>query len=291
MTGAIVRLTGSDTTMTTGPSGTFSFAGVIAGRVILTVAAPAYEFRSIPLELAADTVLTITMRLRTTSLDPMLVRPGSVKIKGSVLDSASGDAILFAQVTLFPQGSYVEASNSGRFTLDKVPTGPVMLVAEAVEHLPRTIQFDARRDTTVTMRLAIDSVAIRMKDRQVMRLNDRSYSQPYMIRSYNRQAIEQEGQAMLGYVIDRMMVKSPSSQERNARNVKSADEGCYFLDDKKVVFAVLDGQYPELVERVEIYGGGAMIRVYTKRYVLSLAGQPLLKKVTYIPTGMSVICE
>jgi hypothetical protein len=48
---------------------------------------------------------------------------------------------------------------------------------------------------------------------------------------------------------------------------------------------------PELIERVEVYKGGAMIRVYTKRYVASLINTAGLQKVMYLPIGLGLSCH
>ena len=47
----------------------------------------------------------------------------------------------------------------------------------------------------------------------------------------------------------------------------------------------------EIVERVEVYARGGMIRVYSKRYVMSLMGQDQLRAVLYLPIGMRPVCE
>jgi hypothetical protein len=54
---------------------------------------------------------------------------------------------------------------------------------------------------------------------------------------------------------------------------------------------MLLGIYPELVERVEVYAHGAMIRVYSKRYVMSLTGQDQLKRVLYLNIGLHPVCD
>jgi hypothetical protein len=286
--GAVVRITGSDTAMTTGPSGTFTFGSIVAGRLILTVAAPTYELRSIALELTRDTIITVAMRTRVTMLDPMVVRPRQVRIRGTVVDSATREPILFALVSLYPGGRTTDASNIGKFTFDTVSTGPVTIVAEAMEHLPIQVPFDARRDTTLTIKLAIDSVAVRMMARQVTRLEKRSQSEPYTVRSFNRDEIARENRSTVGELVDRLMLVPNDPRRRAGR---SADEACVFYDDRKIAPGMLDGMYPELVERVEIYRRGAMIRVYSKRYVMSLSGQEMLRKVVYIPVVTMTVCE
>ena len=287
VSGAVVRLTGSDSTMTTGGSGTFTFSGITAGRFILTVAAPAYEFRSVTVETYTDTVIDVALRQRITTLDPMVVRPRTIRIKGTVADSATGEPILFAQASLFPQGRYEGVSNIGNFSFKDVPVGPTTLIFEAIEHVPVVVSFDARRDTTVTVKLPIDSVAVRMLAVQAMRLAERARAQPYVLRAYDADRIAKEGRGTVGELVDRMMVV-PYDPRR--RSQASAESACVFLDDNKIPPAMLDGMLPEILQRIEIYQHGAMIRVYTKRYVLGLTQQAIIRNVTYLPIGLSPVC-
>ena len=286
--GALVRITGSDTAMTTGPSGTFSFGSVVPGGVIVTASLFGYEPRTVPLNAISDTIITIVLRSRVTTLDPMVVRPRLVRIKGTVVDSATNEPILFAYVSLFPGARTVDASNIGRFTFDTVGTGPITIVAEAMEHLPVQLQLDAKRDTTVTIRLPIDSLAVRIMQAQAARLQRRSNAEPYVVRSYDRDLIARENRSTVGELVDRMLLRPWNPR---ARAAQSADDACVFYDDKKIAPGMLDGMYPELVERVEVYARGAMIRVYSKRYVISLAAREMLPTVTYLATGLRPFCE
>lgn len=287
LSGAIVRLTGSDSTMTTGTSGTFTFASAIPGRFVLTVAAPSYEFKSVALEAYTDTIVTVVMRPRTTVLDPMVIRPRTIRVKGTVVDSLTGEPILFAQAGLFPEGRYDGVSNIGNFSFKDVPVGQTTLVFEAIEHVPIVVSFNATRDTVLHIKLPIDSVAVRMLATQSSRLAERARAVPYTTRAYNADLIAKERRSTVGELVDRMLL-APYDPRRRA--ALTADDACVFYDDIKVAPAMLDGMAPETVQRVEIYQHGAMIRVYSKRYVLGLLKEPLLRAVTYLPIGMRVAC-
>jgi hypothetical protein len=156
-----------------------------------------------------------------------------------------------------------------------------------MEHLPLVTRLNTARDTTLTMRMSLDSVAIRIIGAQVVRLGDRAQASPYTLRSYGRELITRENRATVGELVDRLMLVPPDPSKRQKM---SAEDACVFYDDNKIAPAMLDGMYPELVERVEIYQHGAMIRVYSKRYVMSLAAQPSLRTITYMPIGMGTVC-
>ena len=283
--GATVTLTGRDTTLTTGPSGTFLFRDVIPGAMVLTVSAPGRQFRSISLNLSADTVLTIVMRPMVVTLDTMIVR-GTVRIKGMAVDSA-GEALWFARAALYPAGQFVEASN-GAFRFDDVYSGPVTIVVEAMEHLPEVVQFTARRDTTIRVRMRVDSVAARIMKQQVDRVSRRSQAIPFTIRAYDRDLIERERRTTVGEVVDRMLLQSYDPRRRAGLG---PDDACVFKDDVRVPPGMLDALAPELVERIEVYRNGGMIRVYSKRYVMSLMARPDLPPILYVTSGFGPACS
>lgn len=286
--GATLRLTGADSAITTDADGKFLFEGIFPNGMILTVSAPGYSFRSIPLS-PGNTTLTITMEGGITQLDPMIVRPKRFRIKGQVVDAKSGDALLFARVSLFPENRVVDASNVGDFKFDTVSAGPVTIVAEAMEYLPVQIAFNASADTSIKIRMSTDSVALRMIAQQVVRLRKRSQAVPHTVNYADRRMIQLEARASISEMVDKLLVR-PVNAARWMRD-QSADDGCVFFDDQKIAPAQLLGIYPEIVERVEVYARGAMIRVYSKRYVMSLMGQDQLRKVIYLPIGLRPVCE
>jgi hypothetical protein len=284
--GATVRITGA-TARVTDSNGRFEFTDVVAGRYIVTVSSIGYAFRSIELAISADTNLVFELSPRVVSLDTVVVLPTYLRIKGTAVDSASGDYLLQAQATLYPGGRFIGALN-GTFAFDSVPPGPVTIVVEGAEHLPVRIEFQASGDTNFQVKLGIDSVALRMIGLQVMRLEKRAQSVPYTMRSFNRNLISEHRMMTIGEFIDRRLQRPPDPRRRVATPATGA---CVFVDDSKVPPAMLDGLIPELIERVEVYKNGAMIRVYTKRYVSSLIGKAGLQKVTYLPVGMGISCH
>lgn len=285
--GATVRVTGSSD-QTTDSLGRFEFKEVLPGRLVLTVMAVGYQFRSMPLGITIDTAITVEMRAQVVALDPMVVRPGRVRIRGTIVDSMTGDEILFPQVYLYPANRNVRGNIVGGFKFEKVVAGPVTIVVEASEHLPRVIELDAVRDTNLTIRLGADSVALKMISTQVRRIEGRSNGTAYTVRGYNGDVIAGQAGAVLGEFVDRSLLRSHNPARRAAL---SADDACVFYDDRKIPPAMLDALLPELIARVEIYHRGAMIRVYSKRYAMSLVAEEQLRPVIYIPTGLRRVCE
>jgi hypothetical protein len=285
--GATLRLTGADSAITTPPDGSFVFEGLFPNGLILTVSAPGYQYRSIPLG-PGNTALTITLQSSVITLDPMIVRPKTFRVKGQVVDAESRDALMFARVTLYPDNRARNANAVGDFRFDSVAAGTMTIVAEAMEHLPVAIQFTAMRDTSVKIRMPIDSVALRMMELQVGRLKKRAQGSEFTVKYADRKDIAREARSAISEMVEKLLVMR---FDRPRTMQKSADESCVFYDDRKIAPGMMFGIYPELIERVEVYNRGGMIRIYSKRYVMSLMAQDQLKKPVYLLTGLGVFCE
>lgn len=305
--GANVRLTGHPS-QTTNAAGRFHFFGVAPGTYVLTTFSVGYDLSSQDFTVVGDTTVAIRMRRRSITLDTVRITPRSVRIRGVAVDSATGDPLLLpAEATVYPGGKTIGA-NTGRFAFDSVPAGPVTIVVEATEHLPRILHLEALRDTSVVVRMAVDSVALRMIAVQVGRLAERAAALPMPTTSLNRDAIKRENALTVNELLNRRLHENPASTRE--QNTKSADEGCFFLDDMKVSRGVFDGVVPELVERIEIYrmtsdvptfrgrsssarnlGSAGMVRVYTKRYVATLARRGNLQRIMYMTSGLRRTCN
>ena len=281
---ATVRISGA-ADQVTDSLGRFSFTNVFPRRYIITVASIGYRFKTIEATIERDTTLLIAMTRRVTTLDTMVVRPRYVRIKGTAVDSATGDALMQAQATLYPEGKFVGAM-TGTFRFDSVAPGPVTIIVEGAEHLPVRVEMDVTRDTSFRVKMSVDSIALRMIAIQVRRLEKRAQSVPYQMRSYNRNLITEHRVMALGDFLAQRGVVDLDWR----RLAGGLSPGCYFVDDIKVDKAVVLMQDPQLIERVETYRKGGMIRAYTRRYVGSLIGREGLQDVRYIPTGLKGTC-
>jgi len=294
--GATVRLTGDRSTMTAA-NGRFDFGDAIPGRYLITVTSVGFNLKSVDLNVSRDTVLTIALSHRPVTLDTMVVRPKNLRIKATAVDSATGDFLLQAQATVYPSGKFFGAV-SGVFVFDSVAPGPTTIVFEALEHLPKRVELDLTRDTTFSIRLGVDSIALRMIAVQVGRITKRSEAIPMPTTALNRDAIQREHAMTMGDVLMR----------RSYGAIDTA--ACMYVDDMRVDRAQVNLLLPELIERMELFRrGGAevpkfgsrrgernfgkvlMVRVYTRRYVAALPRQQNLPKVVYMQNGTRPICS
>ena len=278
--GAIVSLSGSPPFFTD-LDGLFRFNRVVPGRHTLTVEAMGYQTRSFELEIRADTTVTVEMDPDPVVLDSLMVRTGEVTIRGEILDAVTGLRVLYAQVTVEPGLSTIGAL-SGEFRIPKVPIGRAVTVrVEAVEYLPARIALITEADTSLTIELEHDSVGIRMIAQQERKLEVRSRGQPYRRRVLGKDRLALLPTWTMYEVVMRELKMSQRSWDRGSPRARTApgsppalDEQCLFIDDvQQMHFAFLWGLWPGEVARVEIYDGGGMVRVYTKRYLVGLLGE------------------
>jgi hypothetical protein len=234
----------------------------------------------------ADTVLSVEMDPDPILLDSLLVRTGDITIRGEILDARTGLRVLYAQVTVQPDFSTVGAL-SGEFRVRKVPIGrAVTVLVEAVEYLPARIALITEADTSLTIELRPDPVGIRIIAQQAEKLEARSRGQPYARRVLGKDRLALLPSWTMYEVVDREMRMGGRSWERNRGGRRRASDvggsrgqdlnrpNCLFIDDAKQLHpSFLWGLWPGEVGRVEIYDGGGMVRVYTKRYLVSLLGK------------------
>jgi len=269
--GAVVRLSGSPPFFTK-LDGAFVFRGVTLGRHILTVQAMGYQTRSLEIVIQSDTTLLIEMDPDPIILDSLLVRSGNITIKGEILDARTGLRILHSQASIQPGPATVGAV-SGQFTFRRVFIGRAVTVfVEAVEYLPARIALITDADTSLTVELEPDPVGIELIAQQVQKLETRSN-----MTRYTKKVIDREDMALNpGWTIYDMIRTRLNAMGRGRAfsDRYTGRMSCLFIDEVNVGYPdYLRGLTALEVERVEIYGRGSHIRVYTKRFLINMLQQ------------------
>jgi len=293
---ATVRLPGVPTTLTNG-EGRFALRGIEPGSYTLAIEALGYERRRIDIVVRNDTTLVIELTPDPVRLEGVTAR--GITVRGRLVDAESGARLWGGEVIVQP-GSRRIGVRSGDFRVRGVPRGTVRFTARVLEYLPESIEFDAQRDTTLQFDMRIDSVGIRLIQRQVQRLADRAQEQPYSVRALGRDDIRQAGAPTVGELIFRNVsiqslsrFSSPFSRSQRSQGREGSDlpAPCIKLDDVDADFDMLLSMPPDIVERIEIFDfDGGMIRVYTKRYVAGLMRRETLPKVMYMTSGLIRVC-
>ncbi len=271
--GATVQLSGSPAFFTD-VDGAFQFTRVTPGPHTLTVQALGYETRSFDLVVQADTVLLIGMDPDPILLDSLLVRSGTIEIRGEVRDAQTGQRILAARVSVSPGLSSV-GTVSGQFTVRRVPIGrAVTVLVEAVEYFPARIALITEADTSLTVEMEPDPVAVRMVDQLRQKLETRSKSLPHQLSEIDRQDLADYPGWSVYEIVDARLKTVRFSSNPFGMTEGGTTPQCVFIDDVRLLhLALLRGLTAGEVERIEIYDRGGMIRVYTRRFVIGLLGR------------------
>lgn len=287
--GAAVRLSGLPL-QSTDAEGRFRFDRVAGGTYTLSVEAVGYRTRSLDLQIRSDTTLRIKLTPDPIALDTLDVAVDNIRVRGTVRDAATGAILLQgAQITRYPSGTRSSAI-SGRFTIEAVPTGqPFGILVEALEYLPMRVEFVAERDTTLDLRLEVDSVALRMIAQQVRRLEVRANSVPYSLDALGRDEIMRAGVPTVAELLRRRL---PPGVIPDTPGLLERSSICVVFDDMPSSLAEVAATPPELIERIEIVGyRGRMIRVYSRRYVARLMRVRVLQPIGFMDIGLGTLCQ
>ena len=267
--------------------GRFRFTQVTPGRYTLSIEAFGYHPRSLELIVQSDTMLEIRIEPDPVPLDSVVVSGRTVTIKGGVFDAVTGLKLLQgAQVTVDPFSRIVDAV-SGGFTLQRVPSGTrISLLVEALEYLPARIDILVQNDTSLTIALDVDSVAMRLVAQQVVRLQKRSMAVPHSIRAVNRDGLRRSGTSTTGELIRRLVPGVIGDRPPYDR-----PDLCVLLDDMHASLDDIVHTPLELIERIETFGQrGKMIRIYTRRYVARLMRTRTLPPIIFSDHGLRTVC-
>jgi len=272
--GATVSL-GPDFVSLSGPSGGFRFPRVPDGRHTLRVEAMGYRSRAIPLVIHSDTTLLVELQVEPIPLDSLLVRGGSVNVRGRVLDGVTGGSVPQAWVRT-PFSSEVYTRSDGSFRLKGVPRGyPAPIDIGAYRYLPRSDTLLAHGDTTLSITLSPDSLAVKMFERAAEQMDIRARRVSLSQVQLSRDLIERRIYHSLGELI----------RTKTGRRVSTE---CLFIDEVRQPFVeVLDTYFASEIERIEIFGRGRMIRIYTQDFVArNLTKVGGLPPVVYVMPGV-----
>jgi hypothetical protein len=280
--GATVRLSGRPVFITDS-SGEFRFSGVPPGPHTLTVEAMGYRSHQRPLVVRADTVLLVEMEIDPVRMDSLLVmkETGTFTLRGRVTDGSTGRRLPGARVqadsrfTTFTDGV-------GSFRIKNLPRGfSLPVLVDAFKYLPARIALIAEDDTTLTIELEPDSLAIKLFEATVQRLENRLDTRPRYAKHLNTIALDRDH-----------MDRTPS---RSAYDVivwrlsgREFSGECVFLDEVKIYDkGRLDLYDAAEIERIEIYGKGTMVRVYTQSFIAdNLGGSEAFPPIKYLPGGL-----
>jgi TonB-linked SusC/RagA family outer membrane protein len=138
--GATVTVHGAQIQTVTAADGSFSLPGVSLGAVTLDVTAPNQPPTSVTVP-ADRAAVAVTLGASTQAA------PVTRTVKGKVVDPASNEPIVAAQIQVVGTGTVVFSDADGTFTLDNLPAAPVKLDISAAEHQSHVLEVAAEQNT------------------------------------------------------------------------------------------------------------------------------------------------
>ena len=238
--------------------GAFSFEDVPSGGYTLRARALGYRTRDIALTLASDTTLEITLAVDPVLLDSIRADARFIDLRGTVTDRAADRAIQDATVYHSPDRN-ATTNLGGSFRIRRMPEGvPTVIAVTALGYLPARLTVIPESGRRIEIALDVDSVGQRMIERQVDRLETRINAIAAPLTTVGREALLRHPALTAGDIVRRRLPYNRAIQ-------------CLIVDERPFLggdlLAVLDSYYADEIERIEILARGAMVRVYTRRFI------------------------
>ena len=198
-------------------------------------------------------------------------------VRGVVVDSATGTLVINATVGLLNRREQARADTAGRFAL-ALPRGTHVVTVSAPGYQPIGQVVDGGGDVDLgTIALPPLTFALEPVSVTVSALERRMAGAHVEARAYTRGWLESSGEVNLfDFVTHREQLRptgcntlEPRSGGECVRVRGMPRAPRVFIDDAPAPggFWALKLHRPEDVARVEVYQGGAMVQVYTRRYV------------------------
>ena len=259
---ATVELEGHGETLTSA-AGTFRFDGVEPGVYTLRVDAFGYTSEVLLLAVDGNTTVRVPLEIDPFLLDPLVVEPRAIDIKGRVRDPGRDLSLVDAEV-FTNQVPGTLTNSHGRFKIDDVLEGvPLRVIVRAFGYFPVDTILLPDEDESYLFELKPDWLVERMIEVQVGRIEERAAS-----RSTGRRAMNRE--RLLRYA-GRADLQTAIEFEYGLR--LEGRDGCVYIDEKRFrgigdqgALSLLWTMLPEEVERIEfLYKGG--LRIYTREFI------------------------
>lgn len=263
----------------TGDDGSFIFSNVLPGRHGITVEAVGYAPIRTAVIVTEDVQALLRLQPRPIVLDSIAAAAELRDLRGRVVEASSDRAVPFATVRI-PGIGETSTNDAGGFRLARLPPGDFPLEVERFGWMPLRTIVSVYADTSVLIRLAVDSVALGLMQQQVERLQTRVRGVGYSLRVLDWRVIRDSRVGTpLDLLTGRGGVRLASCP--HAPHARCIDRGPLppaepevFIDDRRIHcgLEVLEKYPVAAIDRIEILRDGAGIRAYTTWYIERMTG-------------------
>ena len=282
-------------TVLSNSNGEFVFSRVSPGRYRLYVEGLGYEDLELPLTLANDTTLALTLEADPIALDSIAVVLETIDFDGRAVDPHTDSYVYDADVRT-DQGHEESTNLFGRFDLDDVFDGvPLRVSIQGFRYLPLDTTFVPDHEERYPFYLQPDPLMTTMIDTYVARLDDRAgrrmYDHALPLNRVDLTRFAENTSLRMA-----MEARYPLNVLRRV--------GCFMIDEREYRFgspeervAILEGTFVNEIERIELlefpgYGRLFMVRIYTRRFFQQNVGSEReLKAARMTSTPVGPICR
>jgi hypothetical protein len=208
-------------------------------------------------------------------------RQGQVTLTGRVVDAATGAPIRAAHVVVPDARVDVYTDEEGRFTASRVAPGAYGAVVSVLGYRERAEIWEvAQGQPAREVRLAADAVMLQALNVEAGRLERRARASGWGTQAYARDLLATSNERDAAKFIREFAHIQPvdcatlgrGTGAPNCIRVRgAATAACVLLDDSPSSFGELAAYRPKDLYRVEVFGGGRAILVYTNDFAENIA--------------------
>lgn len=208
------------------------------------------------------------------AVDPAAAQAPAV-VRGTVLDAGSGRPVAGAVIHIGDRQLDI-SDDRGRFTISRLTAGPYVVWATALGYDVGTAELEVPFDSvTVTLSLEPDPVRLEAIVATVNRFERRTRAYAHPMRVFREEQLRTAASAdMREFVMWRAGLRRSGCRGGSPGDVCAMIRGritapSVFIDEVRLPagMELLTLLRPAEVARVEVYSGGAMIRVYTRSFM------------------------
>lgn len=202
-----------------------------------------------------------------------------VRVTGSVVDATTGLPLRDVSVRLGHTSRISPTDAEGRFDLFGVPAGSYPLVVERLGYRARAFLLEAESDTAVgQIALEPDAILLEAVRASVSHFDRRVERYPGMARVLTREQIAGSAAGSAKDVVSWRAMLMPAACGFAHTGTCFLVRGqpvqpLVYVDELPAIGGMEDlaMYHPREIERIEVYGGGRMIRVYTTWFMENAA--------------------
>lgn len=207
-----------------------------------------------------------------------------VRIEGHVLDQITGAPVAHATVTVEGRRHAAVTDSTGSFAFEGLPAGLVRFRIERLGYWPTVVPVVLERSTSLLFRVPANPVVAERIEVVIDVLEGRRNALPFAVRVYDSRRLRPHVALSLEEFLRRRAGLHVVPCRSTTRGISFSDIECMAHRGRAVPIRVWIDERPAFgglnalfgydvaeIHSVEVLGGCAMVRVYTRRFMDAMA--------------------